>query len=65
MLNNNQQQKFPNSFANKFSRELYNFNSGKQFNNMKQSLIFKTDSNDQSIPFANCPPVPPPEIITR
>ena len=68
MLNIKQQQKFPNLFANKFSREMYNNSENKIEQNMKQELRLKTETtsqndssgNSQSLPFANCPPVPPP-----
>ena len=71
MLNSHKFQKFPTNFANTFqvSREMYNSNSENKIEqNMKQELRLKTETTSQtdssgnvpSLPFANCPPVPPP-----
>jgi hypothetical protein len=46
-MNNNQWQKFPNTFANKYTRETYD-----------KPLQFKSDSS--SMPFSSCPPPPKP-----
>ena len=60
-MNKNQFQKFPNTFANNFrvSKEMYEQNSKEQNN-----IRFKSDEtgNSPSLPFANCPPVPPPTV---